>query len=119
MTLQAPQIVIGGIVLKRLVRIVTRNTSNPRISVLTPAAAHLKSVRLKANSNHAEIAGWRKRDVEPSAMAGAAEIDQVDRAHCAWICNHFASAGMQLAWPMAGLAGNPGNSVLWIESFSR
>ena len=118
--------IVGGCrVNERLVRVVTGDARNARVSSGAPAAAHLEAIGLEADDDDSDVGGHEHGDVGPGAVACSAEVDRVRRRYGCGIGDgrggHVVLAGghggdMFCAGTVAGFAGNSGNSFFWLEA---
>jgi hypothetical protein len=76
---EALGIVSGSFANQWQVRIVTGDAGDARIAVLSPAAAVLKTVGLKAHFHDSGARGRVLDDICPGAMACPTEVDGVGR----------------------------------------
>lgn len=90
---EAFRVIRGGIMVERLMRIMAGDAGKARIPI-SPAAALLQPVRLKAHSFHALCFGFK--NVEGSTVTRATKIDFCHRPQAPRIENRLAAFGILL-----------------------
>ena len=122
---EALVVVGGGIVVERLVRVVTGYACKARVA-FAPAAAALQSIRLKAHVLHALNSGYG--DFVPGTMTGPAKIHLRHRPQTPWVENGLAALsilfvvhelGMLGAGTMTSFAIHSEYEPRWIEPGPR